>query len=79
MRPKRWNTLRLAGYGSLGGVAFIVIVISVNGGWHTRQDLLAIYCLFALCGAFSGAVWVSVMSAIRNFIVASAFKPYRLG
>lgn len=64
---KRWNTLKLTGYGALGGAAFMVVWISLNGPW--RMALAPVYTQVLVSGAFGIACWAAIISVIRNFIV----------
>jgi hypothetical protein len=69
MKPKPWNTVRIALYGGLAGVAYSAINFGL--GFHTpnvhESDLLAAAVGEFIGGAVGGAALCAAVSGIRNY------------
>ncbi len=65
MKPKKWNTRRLALYGAFFGLAYAVFDIAAN--WGVQPVLFTIGGL--LGGAVGGAALLASASGIRNLFI----------
>ncbi len=67
MPVKRWNTLRLSGFGALAGLAYGFYMSLPFWGWGTEFDVHAVGSLPG--GIAGGAALVALVSGLRNLIL----------
>ena len=65
MKPKKWNTSRLALYGAFGGLAYAVFNHAAN--WGVQPVTSTIGGLVG--GAVGGAALIATVSGIRNLFI----------
>ena len=65
MKPKKWNTSRLALYGVFGGLAYSVFNHAAHWGVEPVESTIG----GLLGGAAGGAALIATVSGIRNLFI----------
>lgn len=69
---KRWNTLRIAGYGAAIGVVYALVSDlpkSDPSGWQMTADFWPWLIGKAFGGAVGGATLFALVSGVRNLVL----------
>ena len=67
MKPKKWNTPRLAIYGAFAGLAYAIF--NAVGTWSIETNAIAANIGGLIGGTVGGALLVAGASGVRNFFV----------